>query len=147
MPYLWPRIGQIRPVWQFLGALSEPFQSLHSSLGLQQLATSFRQIFSGCGCNLLAKFSLDHQTILPRKGDLNSQQICEATFLPHIDELVQKFSGKKNYLTKLDATQFYFQIELEESSKDICSFSTPLGHYRSNVMLQGDANAQKQARM
>ena len=76
---------------------------------------------------------------------LNSQQVCEATFLPHLDELIQKFSGKKRYLTKLDATQFFFQIPLEESSKDICSFSTPLGHYRSNVMLQGDANAPHKA--
>ena len=76
---------------------------------------------------------------------LNSQQVCEATFLPHIDELIQQFSGNKKYISKLDLCQFFFQVELDEASKDICSFSTPVGNYRSNVMLQGDANAPSKA--
>ena len=76
---------------------------------------------------------------------LNEMQECQATFLPRIDDLLDRFSSKKRYLSKLDCTQFFFQIPLDEDSKQYCSFSTPIGNWSSNVMLQGDANAPQEA--
>ena len=77
---------------------------------------------------------------------INSQQICEATYLPRVDELLDFFTSDKKFLSKLDLTQMYFQLRLnDDESRDICSFSTPLGNYRSLVMLQGDANAPNRA--
>ena len=78
---------------------------------------------------------------------LNLSQECQATFLPKIDDLLDRFQSSKKFLTKLDCCQFYFQIELDDASKDICSFATPIGNFRSNVMLQGDANAPHKAQM
>ena len=91
--------------------------------------------------------------MLIRKGDdpaerrpvvdcryLNSQQICEATFLPRVDDLLDRFNGANHYISKLDCTQWYFQIPLNKESQEICSFSTPVGNYSSEVALQGDCN-------
>ena len=73
---------------------------------------------------------------------LNSQQVCEATYLPRVDELLDRFTAGKKFLSKIDLCQFFFQTELgDKASRDICSFSTPIGHFSSNVMLMGDANA------
>ncbi len=76
---------------------------------------------------------------------LNQNQILEATYLPRTEDLLDRFSSKKECVSKLDLTQFFFQIGLDEESQDICSFSTAVGNFSSLVMLQGDANAPHEA--
>ena len=82
----------------------------------------------------------ERRPVINARG-LNLVQETSATFLPKIDDLLDQFHPKNCVISKFDMTQFYFQIPLSEESRDICSFSTPIGNFRSNVMLQGDANA------
>ncbi len=72
---------------------------------------------------------------------LNLQQHCEATYLPRAEDLLDRFTASKKFISKCDLTQWYFQIPLDEMSKDVCSFSTAIGNFSSEVLLQGDANA------
>ena len=76
---------------------------------------------------------------------LNLNQVCEATFLPRTDDLLDRFSAGKRCISKLDICQFYFQVPLSQESQDVCSFSTVVGNFSSLVMLQGDANAPNEA--
>ncbi len=72
---------------------------------------------------------------------LNEMQVCAATTLPHLEDLLEQFSTDKNYISKFDLSQFYFQIPLDKESQEICSFSTVLGNFSSLVLLQGDSNS------
>ncbi len=76
---------------------------------------------------------------------LNTCQIAEATYLPRIDDLLDRFSRRHKFISKMDLCQFFFQIPLDEKSKEICSFATPVGNFSSEVMLQGDCNAPAEA--
>ena len=76
---------------------------------------------------------------------LNQNQVLEATYLPRTEDLLDRFSCKKNCISKMDMTQFFFQVGLDPASQDICSFSTAIGNFSSLVMLQGDANAPHEA--
>ena len=66
---------------------------------------------------------------------LNENQVLQATFLPRTEDLLDRFSSKKNCVSKLDLTQFFFQIGLDEDSQEVCSFSTAIGNFSSLVML------------
>ena len=46
-----------------------------------------------------------------------------------IEEVVQDMQGAKVF-RKLDATSGYRQLELDEESSKLCTFNTPIGHYR-----------------
>ncbi len=76
---------------------------------------------------------------------LNQNQVLEATYLPRTEDLLDRFSSSKGFISKLDLTQFFFQLSLDPESQDICSFSTAVGNFSSLVMLQGDANAPAEA--
>ena len=56
--------------------------------------------------------------------------------LPVIHEVLQKRSGWK-YFTKLDLTMFYYSLELDKASKQLCMIITPFGKYQYNRMAMG----------
>ena len=60
--------------------------------------------------------------------------------LPQIDDLFSKLQGGK-FFTKLDLSDAYFQIELDDDSKKICVINTPFGIYRYNCLPFGIASA------
>ena len=60
---------------------------------------------------------------------LNNNLKREVFHIPTFDELSCKLSDVK-YLTKLDAASGFFQIPLEEHSRNLTTFLTPFGRYR-----------------
>lgn len=60
--------------------------------------------------------------------------------LPRIDDALDKLRGAK-YFTTLDCDQAYYQIEMEESSKDKTAFITPDGLYNFRVLPFGLSNS------
>ena len=60
--------------------------------------------------------------------------------LPSITECLDGLAGSKFY-SALDLNQAYFQVELEESAKEKCSFSTTKGHWSYEVLPMGLCNS------
>ena len=79
-----------------------------------------------------------HICIDYRKG--NSVTKKDAYPLPRIDETLHVLDGAK-YLTTLDLQRGYWQVALDEKSKEITAFSTARGHWDFNVMHFGLTNA------
>ncbi len=60
--------------------------------------------------------------------------------LPRIEELFASLSGGKHF-TKLDLSQAYLQIELEEGSKQYVTVNTPKGLFKYNRLPFGVSSA------
>ncbi len=60
--------------------------------------------------------------------DLNDNIKREHYQIPKCEELMNEMSGAK-YFTKLDASQGFWQIRLDEDSTKYCTFNTPFGRY------------------
>lgn len=56
--------------------------------------------------------------------------------IPTLEDLTFKLAGSE-YFTVLDLKEGFWQIELEEDSKDLCTFSTPMGCYRFERVPMG----------
>ncbi len=56
--------------------------------------------------------------------------------MPRVEDLVDKV-GKAQFLTKIDLTKGFWQIPLDEKSRDIAAFVTPFGRYSWNFMPFG----------
>ena len=56
--------------------------------------------------------------------------------LPLIHDIVNKRSGYK-YFTKIDLTMFYYTLELDEESKNLCTIVTPYGKFQYCRMAMG----------
>lgn len=48
--------------------------------------------------------------------------------IPTREEIISEMSGAR-YFTKLDASQGFWQVKLEERSTKYCTFNTPFGRY------------------
>ncbi|KAK0147806.1 hypothetical protein N1851_012497 [Merluccius polli] len=60
--------------------------------------------------------------------DLNESIKREHYQIPTREEIISKMSGA-SYFTKLDASQGFWQLKLDESSTRYCTFNTPFGRY------------------
>ena len=60
---------------------------------------------------------------------LNNELKREIYPIPTFEELSSKFSGT-NTFSKLDAASGFYQIPIDEASKDLTAFITPSGRYR-----------------
>ena len=67
---------------------------------------------------------------------LNKYLKREIFEIPTFDEVVSKFSGAV-YFSKLDAKSGFYQIPLDERSRDLTTFITPLGRYRFKRLPMG----------
>ena len=61
--------------------------------------------------------------------DLNLAIKREHYQLPTAEEIVARLNGAK-YFTTLDASQAFYQIQLDEESSKLCTISTPFGRFR-----------------
>jgi transposase InsO family protein len=74
------------------------------------------------------------------KVTINSQILVDQHPIPSIDELLTRLNNGEKF-TKLDLTDAYLQVELDEPSKQLVVINTPLGLFRYNRMPFGVANA------
>ena len=74
------------------------------------------------------------------KVTLNPQMHVDQHPIPSIDELFSRMQGGQRF-TKLDLSDAYLQIELDEASKALTVVNTPMGLFRYNRMPFGIANA------
>ena len=92
-------------------------------LGLIRPSTSYY----ASPCMLLNKPDEGHRLVIDC-SKLNRQCQCQAYPIGRIDNLIDKISQAK-YLTKLDITKVYWNINLDEESIKYTWFGTPRGHY------------------
>ena len=60
--------------------------------------------------------------------DLNEYIRREHYHLPHRSEIVSEMADAR-YFTKMDASQGFYQIQLDEESTQLCTVATPFGRY------------------
>jgi hypothetical protein len=71
---------------------------------------------------------------------INYQILIDQHPILSIDELLTQLNNGEKF-TKLDLTDAYLQVELDEQSKQLVVINTPLGLFRYNRMPFGIANA------
>ena len=71
---------------------------------------------------------------------INSATKLDAYPIPRIEDLFTKLTGGKSF-TKLDMSQAYLQIEIEEDSKDLLTINTHRGLFRYNRLPFGVSSA------
>lgn len=74
------------------------------------------------------------------KVTVNSQMVVDQHPIPSIDELLTRLNNGQQF-SKLDLSDAYLQIELDDQSKQLVVINTPLGLFRYNRMPFGIANA------
>ena len=79
------------------------------------------------------RFCIDYRKV-------NSVTKKDAYPLPRIDDTLNALGGAK-YFTTLDLKNGYWQVALDNASKEISAFSTTKGHWEFNVMPFGLTNA------
>ena len=73
------------------------------------------------------------------KVTINPQILVDQHPIPSIDELMAHLNSRKKF-TKLDLSDAHLQVELDESSKKLVAFNTPLGLFQYNHMPFGISN-------
>ena len=71
---------------------------------------------------------------------INKESECEHYPLPSLDELREKLAGGSKF-TKLDLSQAYHQLELDEASKCYTTISTHRGLYQYTRLPSGISSA------
>lgn len=71
---------------------------------------------------------------------LNKITKKDSSPLPRIDDTLDRLSDAR-FFTKIDLTSGYYQVELDEESKEKTAFVTPDGHYQFNRLGMGLCNA------
>ncbi|RWS06308.1 Retrovirus-related Pol polyprotein from transposon 412-like protein, partial [Dinothrombium tinctorium] len=71
---------------------------------------------------------------------LNKKTKADVYPLPLMETSIEKFAGKKFY-SKFDVTMGFYEIALDENSKEKSAFVTPFGLYQFNVMPMGLKNS------
>ena len=71
---------------------------------------------------------------------INKFIVFDAETIPNADDIFVKLAGCR-YVSKFDLSKGYWQLPLDESSKQITAFQTPLGLYHFTVMPFGLVNA------
>eukprot|EP00957_Ditylum_brightwellii_P121057 9233860-Ditylum_brightwellii.AAC.1 len=56
--------------------------------------------------------------------------------LPIIQDVIQRRSGYK-YFTKLDLSMFFYNLELNEESQELCTIVSPFGKFQYCRMAMG----------
>jgi transposase InsO family protein len=74
------------------------------------------------------------------KVTINPQILVDQHPIPSIEELLARLNNGQKF-TKLDLSDAYLQVELDEHSKNLVIINTPLGLFRYNRMPFGIANA------
>jgi hypothetical protein len=74
------------------------------------------------------------------KVTINSQILIDQHPIPSIDELLARLNNREQF-TKLDLSDAYLQVDLDEPSKNLVVINTPLGLFRYNRMPFGISNA------
>lgn len=72
--------------------------------------------------------------------NLNKYIQREHYAMPTRDEIHAKFADAK-YFSKFDASQGFWQIQLDEESSKLCTFNTPLGRFKYNRLPFGISSA------
>ena len=72
---------------------------------------------------------------------LNERTIPDRLPLPVISDILHSLGTENRYFSTIDIKSAFWQIELEEGSKDMTAFSTPTGHYRFKRMPFGLSNS------
>ena len=72
---------------------------------------------------------------------LNEHTIPDRLPLPVISDILHSLGTDNKYFSTIDIKSAFWQIELEEGSKDMTAFSTPTGHYRFKRMPFGLCNS------
>ena len=60
--------------------------------------------------------------------------------IPSVDELMDKLAGGEKF-SKIDLSDAYLQVPLDEPSREMCTINTPFGLYRPTRLPFGTANA------
>lgn len=71
---------------------------------------------------------------------LNKYILREHFIIPTADEIISRLSNKK-YFSVVDMRNGFWQILLNEESSDLCTFQTPFGRYKFNVLPFGIKSA------
>lgn len=72
--------------------------------------------------------------------DLNKEIKREYCQIPTLEQITTKLAGSK-YFSTLDATNGFYQIQLDKESLDLCTFATSFGRYKFLRMPYGICSA------
>lgn len=67
---------------------------------------------------------------------LNNVLLREYHLIPKLEEIVPKITNKK-YFSVLDLSEGFYNIKLDESSSELCTFNSPFGCYKFNRLPFG----------
>jgi hypothetical protein len=68
--------------------------------------------------------------------ELNKLIKCKPFPLPIIQDIMNR-RGKYKYFTKIDLSMFFYSLELDDKSKELCTIHTPYGLYRYRHCVMG----------
>ena len=66
--------------------------------------------------------------------DINQYIRREHYHIPHKSEILSEMANAR-YFTKMDASQGFYQIQLDEKSTQLCTVATPFGRYPFKRLL------------